>query len=146
MKKQKIKKGKVKKFSNSLLFSFGVSILATILILVVVLALGAMMGSPVHRPGYGRMQFFEANVFVNTIASIVLLFVMTNYFSIYFKTKAKFSLGLIAMAIALMVHTLTANPVVIFLFGFKEPSGLFSLISSIFTLVAAVVLLYLSKD
>jgi hypothetical protein len=146
MKKKKSNIVKNKGVRESLLFSFGVAILTTIVILAIVLFLGSLFGSPTHGPRYGKLQFFEANILVNTIASVVLLFVMANYFSIYFKTKAKFSLGLIAMAIALMVHTLTANPIVMFLFGFKEPSGLFSLISSIFTLVAAIVLLYLSRE
>jgi hypothetical protein len=146
MKNKKAVAKKMNKFKNSFLFSLGASILTTIIILAIVLLLGAMAGSPLHHPRLAMMQFFEANIIVNSLASIILLFVMANYFAIYFKTKAKFSLGLIAMAIALMVHTLTANPIVMFSFGFKEPTGLFSLISSVFTLVAAIVLLYLSKE
>jgi len=146
MKKKKNKENNMANLKNSFLFSFGVSILTTIIILAIVLLLGAMMGSQLIHPKLAALKFFEANIVVNSLASIILLFVMANYFSIYFKTKANFSIGLIAMVIALMVHTLTANPFVMFLFGFREPSGLFAFISSVFTLVAAIVLLYLSKE
>jgi hypothetical protein len=141
----KSKKNKVN-FKETPLFSLGISVLTTIILLVIVTIVGSVTGQPMQGPKYTMLRFFEQNIIINSLASIILILVMSNYFSIYFKTKAKFSLGLIAMSIALMVPTLTSNPIIQYFFGFREPSGLFSLISSIFTLFAAIVLLYLSRE
>ena len=97
----------------------------------------------------GRMinqSFLIERILVNSIASILIAIVLNTYISIYLKTKSKFSLGLVIIAISLLVQTLTANPFLLDLFNFRlAGSGLFSLVSSITTMIAIIALLYLSR-
>jgi len=94
-----------------------------------------------------NQSFLFERTLVNTLASLMTFIVLYTYVSLYMQTKSKFSLGLIVVAIALLVQTLTANPWILNLFGFRlAGAGLFSLVSSIATLIAVSILLYLSRN
>ena len=84
---------------------------------------------------------------ITTLNLVLLLYLLYNYVSIYREVKSSFSMGLIVIASALLAHTVSANPVIIFLFGFKGSGlGPFTIIPSFFTLVASLVLIYLSRQ
>ncbi|MFA6319599.1 MAG: hypothetical protein WC108_03140 [Bacteroidales bacterium] len=93
-----------------------------------------------------NQSFLFERIIINSIASILIAVVLNTYISIYLKTKSNFSLGLVIIAGSLFIQTLTANPFLLDLFNFRlVGSGLFSLVSSITTLIAIIALLYLSR-
>ena len=97
------------------------------------------------------IEFLETiqwvNLFLTTLNGIILTYLLYTYVKIYQEIRSQFSLGLIALASALLAHTISANPIVAILFGFHSTGlGPFAVIPSIFTLFAALVLLHLSRQ
>ena len=136
---------------SSIYLPLGVTILIAILSLLIVYFSGIFLGlgyfgSDMQGKMINQSFLFERTL-VNTLASLMTFIVLYTYVSLYMQTKSKFSLGLIVVAIALLVQTLTANPWILNLFGFRlAGAGLFSLVSSIATLIAVSILLYLSRN
>ena len=89
-------------------------------------------------------NFLIPTMLITSISTLLLIYLITNYVSVFLKTKSEFSIGLLLFSIALLVQALTTNPLVKLLFEFKGPMGLFDLIPSIFTLIAVIALVYLS--
>lgn len=138
---------KTNPFVSTLTILFG--IIAVILVLT--LLVDSLFPSPGTRMGL-RMNFqvfaglLLLNVFITTINSILLAFLLYTYVSVYRQVKSTFSLGLIVTAGALFAHSLTSNPLLQVFFGFRGSGlGPFTIIPSLFTLVAAGVLIYLSR-
>jgi hypothetical protein len=81
------------------------------------------------------LEFREISQFLNmiltTVNALLLIYLLYNYLSIYLQVKSKFSLGLIVIASALFAHSISANPVISQLFGFRG---------------SALVLVYLSRQ
>lgn len=97
------------------------------------------------------IQFVETvqllNLIITTINAVLLVYLLHTYVSVYLHIRSQFSLGLIALASALLAHTLTTNPLVGFLFDFHSTGGgPFVVIPSIFTLIASLVLVHLSQQ
>ncbi len=87
------------------------------------------------------------NLLISTVNAVLLVYLLYTYVSVYQEIRSKFSLGLIALASALLAHTISANPIVSLIFGFKGSGlGPFEVIPSIFTLAAALVLIHLSRQ
>jgi hypothetical protein len=103
-----------------------------------------------ERMGRGMFLFFEQFIMfkaiISSINSILLVYLIYNYITFYNEIKSQFSLGLIIIAVALLAYSITDNPLFPFLFGFRGGGlGAFAMIPSIFTLVAVLVLIYLSR-
>ncbi|MBN1785361.1 MAG: hypothetical protein JW825_00020 [Candidatus Methanofastidiosa archaeon] len=80
---------------------------------------------------------------VNTTLCIVLIFL---YFQIWRRTRSEFTIGLIILSFALLMHTLASNPLVSKIFGYPHFNlGPFSPLPVFFTTVALCVLLYLAS-
>ena len=96
----------------------------------------------------GFRELFQLINFLLTSVNILLLaYLLYNYVSVYLQVKSNFSLGLIVLASALLAHSISANPVIAMLFGFRGTGlGPFTIIPSFFTLIAAIVLVHLSKQ
>ncbi len=146
-KEEKEKSRKVGKKGRSCLVEtivllFGVGITVTIL---------SILLSTAFPPGPRRgMSFVQELLILKTIISsvnvILLSFLIYTYLSLYKEIKSKFSLGLIAMAIALFAQSITTNPLFVMFFNFKGTGlGPFTIIPSFFTLIAAILLIYLSR-
>lgn len=105
-----------------------------------------------YTPGQRKSMMIneELNFFktiISTINSFLLIYLIYNYATIYSELKSNFSLGLIAMASALFAQSLTANPLLTQIFGFRGAGlGPFTIIPSIFTLIATIILIYLLKE
>ena len=103
-----------------------------------------------QRP-MGMRGFFEDFILIKTLLStvnvILLVYLIHNYVSLYNEVKSQFSLGLIIMSLALFAFSVTDNPLFHLFFGLRGPGGLgaFTIIPSIFTLIAVLVLIYLSR-
>ncbi|MBN1357539.1 hypothetical protein JW988_02105 [Candidatus Bathyarchaeota archaeon] len=95
---------------------------------------------------FGDLElFYVAQTVLSTVNVALLIFLLTSYVDIYRKTKSQFTLGLIIFSMAFLFRTLTANPLFMWIFGFKAFGlGPFALLPDIFELLALSVLLYLS--
>ena len=90
-------------------------------------------------------NFLIPTILITSISTLLLIYLINNYVAVYLKTKSEFSIGLLIFSIALLVQALTTNPLIKILFAFKGPMGVFDLIPNIFTLIAVLVLVYLSN-
>ena len=142
---------KTKKIDSNNYTPFVITALIIIASLILVYVSGLALGlSYFDMDTSGKMinqSFLFERILINSVASILIAIVLNTYISIYLKTKSKFSLGLVIIAVSLFIQTLTANPFLLDLFNFRlVGSGLFSLVSSITTLIAIIALLYLSRS
>jgi len=96
---------------------------------------------PVRDPIFKEIALFF-NI-VNITLCAVLIFL---YLQIWRKTRSEFTVGLIVLSMALMLHTLASNPFISRGFGFPQYNlGPFSILPVLFTTVALSVLLYLAS-
>jgi len=94
----------------------------------------------------GDFEFFYiAQTVISTVNVALLVFLMTTYIDIYRKTRSQFTFGLIIFSLVFLLRALTANPLLMWVFGFKAFGlGPFALLPDLFELAALSVLLYLS--
>ena len=89
--------------------------------------------------------FYVAQTAISTVNVALLVFLLTIYSDIYWKTRSQFTVGLIIFSLVFLLRTLTANPLFMWVFGFRAFGlGPFALLPEAFELVALSVLLYLS--
>jgi hypothetical protein len=95
---------------------------------------------------FGDFEFFYiAQTVISTVNVALLAFLLTTYIDIYRKTRSQFTFGLIIFSLVFLLRTLTANPLFMWVFGFRAFGlGPFALLPDLFELVALSVLLYLS--
>jgi hypothetical protein len=140
--KEKLEK---KSFLN-ILMPWLLTLAITIILLLIIILFGNLVSQIGRGPQFFLNQFFSERLLITTITSLIVLFLMKNYITIYLKTKASFSLGLIVVSVSLLIHSMISNPLLLNLFNIKQHGGLFSLISVVFTFIAALALLILSKE
>jgi hypothetical protein len=103
---------------------------------------------PMPRPEdiSGDFEFFYiAQTVISTVNVALLAFLLTTYIDIYRKTRSHFTLGLIIFSLVFLLKTITANPLFMWVFGFRAFGlGPFAILPDIFELAALSVLLYLS--
>lgn len=107
-----------------------------------------VLGFPPQRPAHPLLMYF---ILVKTILSslnfILLLILLVVYLGLYRKTASQFSFGLVIFSLALLLYSLTSNPIIHRLAGFRGSGlGPFTMIPEIFTFIASVILLYLSRQ
>jgi hypothetical protein len=89
--------------------------------------------------------FYVAQTVLSTVNVALLIFLLSIYIDIYRKTRSQFTIGLIIFSLVFLLRALTANPVVMWIFGFQAFGlGPFALLPDLFELIALTVLLYLS--
>ena len=99
----------------------------------------------------GRMHgdlevYYTAKTAISTVNSVLLIWLMVIYVDIYRKTESEFTLGLIIFCLALLLYAITSNPWIHRLLGYRGYGlGPFAMLPDLFTLVASVVLLYISQ-
>ncbi len=94
----------------------------------------------------GDFEFFYiAQTVLSTVNIALLIFLLSIYIDIYRKTRSQFTMGLIIFSLVFLLNALTANPLFIWIFGFRAFGlGPFALLPDIFEFIALTVLLYLS--
>lgn len=142
------------KNSKTIIYAAGIFIL--LVLSIVLLSLLIELFSPNIKFGdrFGFEQGIEFRetfefwkLILTTVNIILLGYLLYNYISIYHAVKSQFSLGLIVIASALLAHSISASPIISLFFGFRGSGlGPFTIIPSLFTLVASIVLIYLSRQ
>lgn len=95
--------------------------------------------------------YFSRKTIISSINSILMVYIMWFYYSMYKENGSKFSLGLIALSAALLVYSFTSNPWIVRQFWYlvkREAIGyreLFDIIPELFTTIAAAIMIYLTR-
>jgi len=94
-----------------------------------------------------RETFTFIQIILATLNSILLIYLLFNYVSVYNQIRSKFALGLIVAATSFLAFTFTANPIIHSFFGFRGSGlGPFAMLPLLFSIIVTIVLIYLSKE
>lgn len=100
---------------------------------------------PPHVPIPDLELFYTARSIISTINIALVIILLIIYIDAYRKTGAQFALGLVIFSLILLLYTVSSNPFIHMLFGFRAFGlGPFAMLSDMFALIALAVLLYLS--
>jgi hypothetical protein len=135
------------------------------IILVIAVLLGLVLAEtvpspPVCPPGYYCYPYYQfllgvqralmLHVVLSTIEVVLLVSLVAVYVKVYAETRANFSLGLIVVLGALLVHSILSYPLVVYnAFNDAEPVLFSSILfpyTDLLTIVAFSVFLYLSLE
>ena len=114
---------------------------------------GPGMGNGMHDggpPGLDRGAQFDTVVqvrmFLATFNAVLLVALVWSYLTLYRDLPNRFTLSLILFSLALLLYSLSSNPVIHVLFGYRTDAALgpFTFLPDAFAAVAVVVLLYQS--
>jgi hypothetical protein len=88
-----------------------------------------------------------AKTILASVNSILLTILLAIYIGIYRTTRSQFSLGLLIFSMALLLYSLTSNPLLHMFAGFRGTGlGPFTMLPDLFTCIASAILLYLSRQ
>lgn len=132
-----------------------------ILIIIVSALLGAMSGNlyapppphsdhPPHIPQIEEDSHNYLIIIKTTITTVniaISLILIILYIKIYSQVRSDFTIGLIVVMFTLMIYSLTSNPLLVSLFGYRGfGSGPFMIIPDMFATIGLATLLYLSLE
>ncbi len=92
------------------------------------------------------VTYFIGKTVTSLVNSVLLLYLLLVYFGIYRSTRSQFSLGLMVMSVALITFTVSSSPLIQWALNRRILFAVFNFIPDVFTTVAAVVLIYLSRQ
>ena len=92
-------------------------------------------------------MFVTGRIVVSSINILLYGYITYFYIRLYMDNKSKFSLGLTALSIALLIYSVTSNPYIMQLTRRRDPlwMGVFNFLPDIFATLAALIMVYLSK-
>ncbi len=89
--------------------------------------------------------FYTMKAIISTVNIVLVMILLFTYIDIYLKTRAEFTAGLVVFSLVLLFYTVTSNPFVQRIFGFRAFGlGPFAMLPDVFTFIALLTLLYLS--
>ena len=97
-------------------------------------------------PPQGDIElFYTGKTVVSTVNVALVIILLLTYVEIYWKTRSEFTVGLIIFSIILLFYTVTSNPIMQWVFGFRAFGlGPFAMLPDLFACIALSILLYLS--
>ena len=89
----------------------------------------------------------KGKIVLSSINIILYTYITLFYVSLYRENKSSFSLSLVGLSVVLLVYSISSNPLLYLYIGRIEPIWLsaFDFIPDLFSTVAAIILLYLSR-
>ena len=134
-----------------------IGLVITVTLIAIIAAFWASATFPFSPPQFPERRFpggeifgdlelyYVAQTVISTVNIALLVFLLTTYIDIYRKTRSQFTIGLIIFSLVFLLNALTANPLFIWVFGFRAFGlGPFALLPDLFEFIALIVLLYLS--
>ncbi|MCK4583227.1 hypothetical protein KAU18_07915 [Candidatus Bathyarchaeota archaeon] len=91
-------------------------------------------------------RYFLGKTVISSINAVLLLYLSLVYYRVYRATRSQFSLGLMIMSVAFFLFVVSSSPVMNWLIGGRQLLGVFNFVGDLFTTIAAVVLIYLSRQ
>jgi hypothetical protein len=137
-----------------------------LLILIMVQAVVVVGAQQMERPPPWRPRFNETTpdmlreferrietyvigrIIISSLNIILYGYITYFYLKLYMENKSKFSLGLASLSVALLVYSISSNPVILLLFRGSDPlwmMNVFNFIPDLLATVAAIIMIYLSK-
>ena len=104
---------------------------------------------PPEKPEWAALTRYLllAKTTLSSVNSILLTILLAIYAGIYRKTGSEFSIGLVIFSIALLLYSLTSNPLIHRFAGFRLSGlGPFTMLPDLFTRISSAILLYLSRQ
>ena len=90
--------------------------------------------------------YYTAKILLSSVNAVLLLGLLVIYADIFNQVRSEFTIGLIALNVALLLYALTSNPLIHQWLGFMGSGlGPFAMLPDLFTLIASTMLLYLSQ-
>ena len=96
--------------------------------------------------------YFTAKAVIDTVNTVLILGIVVIHIGIYRRTGTKFSLGLVLFSTALLLYTIAANPFLYRVLGArmqifnKLGFGPLFIVPDLLTLIASIILIYLSRQ
>ena len=90
--------------------------------------------------------YFLGRTVTSVINSLLLSYLLYIYIGIYRKIRSHFTLCLVIMAVALLLFSLSSTPLIQWALGDWKLFGVFNFFPDVFTTLAAIVLIYLSRQ
>jgi hypothetical protein len=92
-------------------------------------------------------MMIKGKIIISSINMILYAYIAFFYISLYSENRSKFSLSLTSLALVLFIYSISSNPLILFYIGRAERVWLaaFNFIPDLFSTLAAVILLYLSR-
>jgi len=92
--------------------------------------------------------YIKGRSVLDLINAVLLIYLMILYTRIYRDTKTIFSLCLVLFSFTLLLYSISSNPLLIWLTGFQRANilGIFNFFPDIFTTLASLILVYLSRQ
>lgn len=127
---------------RSLLLSAGIFALmiAAIWAISSVLGLHSIYNEPWHD-----VVFLEVQIALSIISSLLLIVLLSQYLDNHFRFGTEFTLAFVILALTLLAHSITSNPMFFSNFDYDPMEGPFSVIPLLFTTAATLALLYLNS-
>jgi hypothetical protein len=94
-------------------------------------------------------SFMRGKILIGLVNTVLLVYLFATYMDMYRKTKAGFTLGLVFLSGALLSYSLFTNPVLLSLSGGGSGVAVvqyFNYLPDLFTTVASMILIYLSRQ
>lgn len=124
---------------------FSVLVLAALLVFFAMSSSLVIQQAGMHKGMWFYSEFFEHRIFLSAVNSLLLLLLLATYFKIFLEMKSEYAIGMIVFASLLLFYSLSSNPLIPLYFGIRGMGlGVFSLISTVLSMLASVVLLYLA--
>jgi hypothetical protein len=104
--------------------------------------------SPMRDRWMSYLSFLlTAKTILASVNTVLLISVLIIYLEIYRNTGSEFSLGLVIFSMALLIYSLTSNPIIHLIAGFRLTGlGPFTMLPDLFSCIASAILLYLSQQ
>lgn len=92
-------------------------------------------------------NYITYRIILSSLNMILYGYILYLYIQLYRETTSKFSLGLILLSGALLIYSLTSNPMILQIFRGSEPIwfSIFNFIPDIFASLAAFIMIYLTR-
>jgi len=92
-------------------------------------------------------MFVTGRIIVSSINILLYGYLTYFYIRLYMDNESKFSLGLTALSLVLLIYSVSSNPYILQFSWRRDPiwMGVFNFIPDVFATVAALIMVYLSK-
>lgn len=92
-------------------------------------------------------MFVTGRIIVSSINILLYGYLTYFYIRLYMDNESKFSLGLTALSLVLLIYSVSSNPYILQLSWRRDPIWMraFNFIPDVFATVAALIMVYLSK-
>lgn len=126
-------------------------IIAVTLIIGVIAYMIAPQGDYTMGHGMGQHQndlaiYYTAKAVLASMNAFLLIVLSSIYWKVYRDTGLEFSLGLVIFSVALLMYSLVSNPLLVSVAGYRASGlGPFAMLPDLFTCIASLTLLYISR-